>query len=245
MNVKETLTCKLCNEIYKHPVSLNCCGENICKRHIDGLISNNSSNKLICPFCNHENANKNFSVNRVIQNLIDNEMHKIELDPKYVKLLNEFKMEIEKLITLLNDPENYIYAEINETKRKVDSDRESLKSEIDKLADGMINQLESHGNQFKAEYSALVRSSKKQLSEYEKMFYLFSIKNEDREVKRNQNQNLINKIQTKINDLKNNPFSKPAIKYKPMQFKKEYLSGKLTINVRFRFKLEFIKLNYT
>jgi hypothetical protein len=94
MNIKDTLTCNYCNEIYKCPVSLNCCGENLCKRHIDELISNDSSNKLVCPFCNHENVNQNFNVNKLIQNLIENEIHKFELEPKYVEILNNLKKEI-------------------------------------------------------------------------------------------------------------------------------------------------------
>ena len=39
MNIKEDLTCKYCREIYKNPITLICCGDNICKQHIEELIS--------------------------------------------------------------------------------------------------------------------------------------------------------------------------------------------------------------
>jgi hypothetical protein len=42
MNIKEELTCKYCNEVYKNPITLNCCGENICKQHVEELTSNNA-----------------------------------------------------------------------------------------------------------------------------------------------------------------------------------------------------------
>jgi hypothetical protein len=242
MNMKEKLTCKYCNEIFRDPVSLNCCGETICRSHINELLSIDDSNTFTCPFCNHENLNQNFNVNKLIQDLIGNEIHKFELDPKYVRLLNDLKMEIEKLATLLKDPENYIYEEMNEIKRQVDLDRESLKSEIDKLADGLIRELETCERNFKRDYkininledySALVESSKKQLSECEKFFYLFSTKNEDREEKRNESQKIILQLQPKIKEFKENLFSNLVIKYKPMQSKNEDLFGKLKISVRF------------
>jgi hypothetical protein len=52
------------------------------------------------------------------------------------------------LAVLLKDPENFIYEEINELKRKVDLDREKSKKEIDELANDLIQQLESYETTF-------------------------------------------------------------------------------------------------
>ena len=62
MNAKEKLTCKFCSKIYKDPIMLICCGESICKHHIEDLISSGSSNKFPCPLCNEENTNQNFEI---------------------------------------------------------------------------------------------------------------------------------------------------------------------------------------
>ena len=66
-----------------------------------------------------------------------------------------------------------------------------MKSEIDKLAENFIKQLESYAKKFKAEqkknvnlehYNALVESSRKQLIEYKKCFSLFSVENENKNI---------------------------------------------------------------
>ena len=112
MNIKEKLTCKYCNQIYKEPITLTCCGDNLCKRHIAELISNSSSSEFWCPLCNEPNSNKNFKVSKIIQELIEIEAHKFELDPKYERILNSLKTEIGNLEKISNDPENFIYVEI-------------------------------------------------------------------------------------------------------------------------------------
>ena len=144
MNMKENLTCKCCNQVYKEPIILTCCGESMCKQHINELLSIDDSNTFLCPFCNKQNSNQNLIASKLIQNLLDMEAHKFTIDPKYDKVLNNFKTEIRDLETILNEPENFIYEEIHELKRQVDLDREKAKSEIDRLADDFIQQLETH-----------------------------------------------------------------------------------------------------
>ena len=49
MNIIEELTCKHCHEIYDEPVTLNCCGDNVCKKHIDELLSHSLvENTFVC-----------------------------------------------------------------------------------------------------------------------------------------------------------------------------------------------------
>ena len=240
MNLKEKLTCKYCNEIFNEPVSLNCCGENICKRHIDELFSIDESNTFLCPFCDLENAHQNSCTNKLIQSLIENQLHKLELDSKYKLALNKFKAEILNLETLLNDPYYYIYEEVHEIKRLVDLDRERLKSEVDELADDFIQQLGAYEEKFKSEYStnvdlehyqALVESFRKQLAEFEQFLGLFSAKREEKDEKINQSEKKINSLQYKIKEVKNKLLSGLAIKYVPMANNIQDLFGRLIIKV--------------
>lgn len=206
MNIKEKLTCKYCNQLYKEPITLTCCGDNLCKQHIAELISNSSSSEFWCPLCNEQNSNKNFKVSKIIQELIEIEAHNFELDPKYERILNGLKTEIGNLENISHDPENYIYDEINELKRQVDLDRERLKTGIDDLADGLIQKLESYQIKFKAEfkaknieleeYKSLVESSKKSLIEYERCLNLFLVVNLERDKQSEQCQDLIKTLQS-------------------------------------------------
>ena len=49
MNIKDEFTCKHCNETFKDPVSLICCGENVCKKHIDEKLLQKESNDIVEP----------------------------------------------------------------------------------------------------------------------------------------------------------------------------------------------------
>ena len=242
MNLREQLTCKYCKEIFNEPISLNCCGENICKRHIDELFSIDGSNTFLCLFCDLENSHQNSSTNKLIQSLIEYQLHKLEIDSKYKLALNKFKAEILNLETLLNYPYYYIYEEVHELKRLVDLDREKFKSEVDKLADDFIKQLEECEEKFKSEYStnvdlehytALVESSRKQLAEFEQFLGLFSVKREEKDEKINQNEKEINSLRYKIKEVKNKLFSGLAIKYIPMANNIQDLFGRLIIKVSF------------
>ena len=66
MNIIEELTCKLCHEIYDEPVTLNCCGENVCKKHIEQILSNKSSSEkgFSCSLCNADNRNQSTTTNK-------------------------------------------------------------------------------------------------------------------------------------------------------------------------------------
>ena len=234
MNAKEHLTCSYCNEIFKQPIAL-LCGDTICKQHIDELISNN---KFLCPLCNKENLNQNFVVNKLIQNLIEKDLQNLEVDSKFKKIYENLKAEIGNLENILKDPENIIYEEISELKRQVDLDREKLKSEIDDLADGLIQQLESYEKRFKAEYkteidlqnyNGLVQSSRQQLLVYEKCLNLFSTTYKERKEKSLQSENITIDLQPKITELKQNLFSNTSLAYRPSNSKD--LFGKLIIKV--------------
>ena len=235
MDINEQLTCKYCKEIYKEPIYLNCCGEKICTSHIEELLSIDEPKKFCCPFCDVE------SVNKLIQNYIKIQHHLFESESNYKATLNKFKKEIDNLESTLKDPENYIFEEILNIKRKVNLDRERSKIQIDELADGFIEKLEEYEQKFKSEYKsnvdvhsyhALIESSKRQLFEYEKCFYNFIlIKKEERDEKIHHNEKEINSLKSKIKELKDKLFSNLSVQYRPIENKKEDLFGKLIIKV--------------
>jgi chromosome segregation ATPase len=240
MNINEQLTCKYCKEIFNEPVTLSCCGINICKRHIDELLSIDESNTFLCPFCDAENANQHYCINGLIQTLVQNELHKLEMNSDHKVTFNSLKAEIEKLEAVLKDPENIIYEEIHELKRKVDLDRERLKSEIDELANGLIQQLEEYEAKFKSDYkknvdlehfNALVESSRKKLTEYEKFFNLFSTKQEERVEKNKQTVQETHSLKSQIKKFKSKLFSNLSLTYKPTEHGVENLFGELLVKV--------------
>ena len=241
MNIKEKLTCKYCNNIYKNPITLTCCGDCLCKEHINDLLSIDETNTFSCPFCDEKTTNQNFKISKIVQAMLDIEAHKFNLNPKYETIVKNFKTEVRNLEVILNEPENVIYEEINELKRQVDLDREKAKAEIDKLADDFIQQLEKYEKQFKAEYkskvdlkhyTSLAETSKRQLAEYEKFLSLLSTNSEERDKQSKLSEITINKLKSKIVELKRSLFLNKLITYQPMEKKIQDLYGKLIIKVK-------------
>ena len=159
MNVEEDVTCTYCKNIYNDPVFLNCCGNNICKQHIDSILAKKETiEEPACPLCNTEIQNQTFHINRPLKNLIEKrELHNLKLDPKFENTLINFKDKIENMEKLEKDPDSIIYESISELKRQVDLDREQLKEKIDQQADEIIKTLESLEIEFKQESKAKVK----------------------------------------------------------------------------------------
>ena len=83
---------------------------------------------------------------------------KCKLEFVYKATLNKFKIEIENFESILKEPENFIYEEMQELKRQVDSNRARSKLKIDDLADGFIKKLEEHEQKLKSESNVDVHS---------------------------------------------------------------------------------------
>ena len=242
MNLIEKLICKYCNQVYNEPITLTCCGESICQQHLNEFLAiDDDSNTFLCQFCNKQNSIQNFVKSKIIQDLLDMEAQKFTIDSKYKRLFSDFKTEIQNLELILNEPENYIYEEINELKRQVDMDREKAKSVIDNLADEFIQQLETLEIQFKTDYKAkvdmkhyisLAETSKQQFMEYEKFLCLLSTNSKEKDHYSKQSEISVNNLQNKIRELKRNLFENKFITYKPMETKIQDLFGKLKVKVK-------------
>ena len=252
MNAKEKLTCKYCGNIYKNPITL-ACGDSICKHHIDELVSNDASNKFACPLCDEENVKQNFKENKLMQDLLESDFHKLDVNSKFKNILDNLKTEIHNLEDVLNDPDSFIYKEISELKRKVDLDRENLKSEIDRLSNGLIQQLESFDNRFKTEYktnvdfghyNTLIELSRKQLEEFENCLNLFSSRYKEKMKKSKQSEKVIKILQPEIAELKKQLFSNLSLSYEPFKENMEDLYGQIIIKVskKFNFLIKKPKL---
>jgi hypothetical protein len=238
MNIKENLTCKYCHQIFKEPITLTCCGDCLCKEHINDLLSIDDTNTFSCPLCHEQNTNQNFRVSKILQELLEKEVHKFQTNPKYERILSNLKMEILNLDVILKDPEHFIYEQISEFKRQVDLDKENLKSQIDRLADDLIGRLEAYEKQFRAEYKSnvdleqyrcLVEASKNQLVEYEKCLNLFSTRTEDMAKQSATVEHVLNTLKPKIKELKEKLLGNLSIKYRPVI--KNELFGKLVVKV--------------
>ena len=230
-------TCKICDEIYTNPITLNCCAENICKKHVEQIMSRGT---FTCLLCKEENYNQNLKVNKFVEKLIAQDLHKYEIESKYQETLNNLEKEVEKIEAILNNHDKVIHEEINELKRQVDLEREILKSQIDERADDLIQQLESYEAKFKTEYktivdfehyNSLVESSRKKLEEYESCLNLFSAKHQEREEKYIESENMIKNLQAEIVELNNRLVSNLSITYKPFRGNMEDLYGQIITKV--------------
>lgn len=124
MNIVKDLTCSYCNKIYEDPIILDCCGQNICKKDIQ-IIKTNQEN---CPNVECQKNTFTFKSNNIVKMLIENyELNKIPFESEYEKVLKELNEKIDKLEKIKSNPENIIYEKFSELKRKIDLDREYAK----------------------------------------------------------------------------------------------------------------------
>jgi len=195
MNIIEE-NCKCCKNIYKNPLLFKCCSSNICKQHLEEMISSTSR----CPQCKN-------------QQTVEKE------------IFEQLKIEFEKLESFQKHPENLVYEEISEFKKRVDLEKERLKSQIDTIVNDFMQDLESYEKKFTTEYQAnidlndyngLVESSRAQLIELEKFLKLNSIKNEEREEKSSQREQIIDMLQSRMKKAKNTLLSSLLVKQKPI-----------------------------
>ena len=234
--MKKELTCEICHQIYTNPITLYCCGKNICMKHLEKIISGNSAKKFTCLLCNEENYHQKFTVNKFMEKLIAQDLHKYKIDSKYEETFNNLEKEIETIGQILKDPEHAIDEEINKLMGQVELERESLKSRIDERANDLIQQLESISNRLKTEYktnvdlkhyNSLVESSRKHLEEYETCLNLFSAKHQEREEKNIESEVIIKKLQSETTKLKDSIFSNSTMSYTPFKGSIENLYGQI------------------
>ena len=238
MNIKEDFRCKYCYETFEDPVSLFCCGENVCKKHIDELLL--QTENISCMFCDKALPKQEFHINKVLKNLIDRELHNLTIDQKYEDVLEKLKKKINQIENMHDDPENAIYTKFSELKRQVDLDRENAKLKIDESADEIINKLDSYETELKvgcksisdSEYNAsLVANMKNKLAEYERILRSLSKSNQDRENKCKEIKHAAYILETEIQEYEFKLFNNKTLEYEPMKDIIGLVFGKLVVSI--------------
>jgi hypothetical protein len=185
--VKNLLNCDFCNELLIDPVSISC-GSNICKKHLDKLVSGYSKDKntYTCILCREEHfiPKNGFVVNAQIQEFLNIQLNTLKLPQVY----DECKVEIEKSLesikyieSLHRNPDSYVYAYFEDIKKKVDLRRQVLKSSIDEYSEELLQTVEAAQyecmarinsvNSKKSEEMAVkIAEHKKELSDHIKQF---------------------------------------------------------------------------
>ena len=138
-----------------------------------------------------------------------------------------------------NDPDSIIYESISKLKRQVDIDREELKEKIDKMADEIIQTLESLEIEFKQESKTRVKgifdddfktNLNNQLIEYEKNLNSIAKTNEEREKKRLEVEETLKSLQFKLCQLETALFSDKIINYDPFSKDSNGVFGELIVS---------------
>jgi hypothetical protein len=235
MNIIEILRCKYCNEIYNDPVTLNCCGGNICQKHIDELLSQSSA----CPLCNSDIPNQNSKINKTLKDLVDEvELHKLKIDKMsaYKELLKSFEEKIESIELMNKEPDHFINNKFSELRRLVDLDREKAKTEIDTLADDMINELDSCEKELKSDcksnpnaeyYTSLIKDMRSRSDDYEKFLKSLRHSIKDREKKSADVKQLVLNLDLEIEEFGNKLLKNKVIRYEPMRDEINNIFGQL------------------
>lgn len=228
MNIREDITCKYCNDIFVDPVTLSCCGDSVCKKHINELFSNTP---VRCPICAEIlSCEMKFCINKALKSLIDRELHKISIDSDYQTVFNSFKHKIQSIQSANSDSERSICEKYAELRKQVSLDKESAKTQIDALTEGIMNSLAEHENESKtslANSTQLIASMNAKLIEYEKFLKSLGTTDFERKARSSEIQDAINIFEAEINLNKAVSLPEKSIIYDPMKQSVSDIFGKL------------------
>ena len=91
-------------------------------------------------------------INRLLKKLIeDRKIQNFKIEPEYNEVLASFKQRLNKMKSIHDDPENFIYDKFAELRRRVDLDKEKAIQKIEKLSNDLINKLNSVEDELKIE----------------------------------------------------------------------------------------------
>ena len=240
MNIIVELTCKLCRQIYDEPVTLSCCGENVCKKHIDELLSNKPSSEkgFVCSLCNADNKNQATTTNKTLKNLIERELQSLKINPYYECIFSSFKSKVAKIESIHNDPEHTIKKTFDDLKRQVQLDKEEAINEIGQLAGTIFSRLDSLEADFVKDcksqdildyYSKLIQRMNSELNDFENCLKSLKNADEDRRKKSNQIEKVISNLDKEIEEYENKLFKYKLISYVSMKPEMKKLFGSLNV----------------
>ena len=138
-----------------------------------------------------------------------------------------------------SDQENFIYNKLNELKRLVELDRVNAKVEIDKIADEIIQKLDSFEKEFKSEcnsagnfeyYGKLITKMKANLTDHEKLFKSLKSTEHERQKKSKEIEQAVIDLEKEKKEYENKLLKYKSINYDPMQTKISNIFGKLIVS---------------
>jgi hypothetical protein len=157
MSIKSDFECSHCQKILKDPIHLPCNCDCICFEHLEA--SNVlESNSIKCKACNvkFELNSREFKSNQRLQSLLNKEIYLSDEEKSVKKSLENA---IQVFFNLLDSMENSKNASIKEShqhfesiRRKIEVQRENLKSQIDKIYAEMIEETNRIEATFKIAY---------------------------------------------------------------------------------------------
>ena len=143
---KNTFKCDLCSEIYITPIILPC-GETICEKDLE--IFFNNSVKFQCTFCQeeHERPQKGFLLNKIVQQLLDLQVSRIDFRKNFSKyekcqtMLKEIADKLDEIYLIETDQDYFIHSHFENIINQVDVQREKLIAEINLYSDETIEKI--------------------------------------------------------------------------------------------------------
>ena len=106
-NVSNFMKCKVCSKLLMSPVTLPC-GSTICGIHVKTLILNKNNFQCQVCFMEHHHPDDGFSVNKIIQSLIEAKFDQINLNigprGEAQKECRRLKLELDELEKLIETP---------------------------------------------------------------------------------------------------------------------------------------------
>jgi hypothetical protein len=140
--IKETLTCKVCNNILKQPVFLPC-HKTLCQTHI-----NVNESLFDCFFCHEQHIIpvEGFKPNEMARNLISSNTHLSEHERSLKAKITDSLENLQRMYDSFMNKEPHLKAlnfeHFTQIRDDINAQRDALKRDIDIMADTMLKQTE-------------------------------------------------------------------------------------------------------
>ena len=202
-SIRSVLTCKYCNNIYSDPIYLPC-HKTMCRHHVDELRKENKSASIKCVFCKneHEIPLKGFEKNEMALGFLNSRISitkqvselKVELDKAFdeaSEVIKEFEKEQKQI-------ELFAVDHFLGIKNKIDSQKDSVKLQIEKIAEKLKHEID----ECESIYKEKIKSFKaEEILSKDKLKKLSSSNEELKKSKLSEINNCINRLRFKKYEL--------------------------------------------
>ena len=135
--------CNMCKRQLESPVLLPC-GESLCKKDVRELLV--EQDRIRCPFCKREHVqtHEGFPADKRIQRMIELQVNQLDFGPVYnscKRVLKSLTEHFNEFDTLKENLDEFVLNYYVDLKKAVETRRVDLKSQIDNLADQIIQNI--------------------------------------------------------------------------------------------------------